>query len=159
MATKKPASIKTKLAFKKVVENGATVTQAMREVGYAEATVNNPQNLTKSDAWQELLEKHIPDSLLSQKLEEGLEANKQLAAQVIFKKDAPTSQSARELPTAGSTTNDFIEVPDMAVRHKYLETAFKVKGKMVEKRDITSGGEPLEGVEVIIIEDRPIDNE
>lgn len=157
MATKKPASIKTKLAFKKVVENGATVTQAMREVGYAEATVNNPKNLTASYAWQALLEKHIPDSKLAQKLDEGLEANKQLASNPSFKKDAPTSQSAHEMPVA--LNGNFIEVPDMAVRHKYMETALKVKGKLIERKDITSDGEKLEAIEVVIIEDKQSDDE
>lgn len=155
----KTPSIKQTLAFKEALNNGGNITQAMRKVGYSEATAHNPQQVTKSEAWQALLEKHIPDWKLAQKLDEGLEANKQLAARVVFKKDAPTSQSAHELPAAGSTTDDFIEVPDMAVRHKYLETALKVGGKIVDKKDITSGGEPLEGVEVIIIEDKSMADE
>lgn len=156
---KKSPSIKQQLVFKKVVENGVTVTQAMREVGYAETTVNNPNNVTDSDTWKALLKKHIPLEKLSKKLDEGLEANKQLAARVIFKKEAPTSQSAGELPVANSQTDDFIEVPDMAVRHKYLETALKVSGLIIEKKDITSDGEKLEPVQVVIVEDNSMSNE
>lgn len=159
MATKKQ-----KLAIKKRIaltleKGGETPTDAevMRAAGYSENTIHNPTKLTQSDGWLELLEKYIPDDYLSIKLQQGLEANKQLATRPVFKKDAPTSQSAHELPNAGANTDDFIEVPDMAVRHKYLETAFKVKGKLIERKDITSLGEKIEPIEVIIIEDIPTD--
>ena len=49
------ATIRQKQAIEKLVENGGNATQAMREVGYSEATVNNPQNLTKSKGFNETL--------------------------------------------------------------------------------------------------------
>jgi len=36
---------------------------------------------------------------------------------------------------AWSKTDDFIEVEDYAVRHKYVETALKIKGKIPELGD------------------------
>ena len=124
---------KQKKAFDLSVDNGGNITKAMREAKYKESTINNPSNLTASKAWELLLEQHASDERLAITLSEGLEANKQLATRVIFKKEAPTSQSAGELPLASSTTDDFIEVPDHAIRHKYLETGLKLKGKLVDK--------------------------
>ncbi len=50
------ATIKQKRALEKLVENGGNVTQAMREVGYSEGTVNNPSNLTHSKGYKEILD-------------------------------------------------------------------------------------------------------
>ncbi len=134
---------KQQKAFQNVVENGGNVSRGMKDAGYSKNTASTPQKLTESRGWEELVEEYLPDQKINEKISEGLEANKQLAARVIFRKDAPTSQSAGELPLASSTTDDFIEVPDFAVRHKYVETALKVKGRFIEKTDITSGGETL----------------
>ena len=93
------------------------------------------ENVRKLDFSELMEESGLTDTLLNQKTIEGLAANKQLAARVIFKKEAPTSQSAGELPLANSTTDDFIEVPDYAIRHKYLETALKLKKRLDHKED------------------------
>ncbi|MCR4330254.1 MAG: terminase small subunit [Candidatus Roizmanbacteria bacterium] len=43
------------------------------------------------------------------------------------------------------TGDNFVEVADHSTRHKYLETALKLKDKFPSaKTDITSGGEPLQ---------------
>ena len=126
-----------KLVAKKLVENGGSVSKAMVEAGYSPATAKTPQKLTESKGWLELMADKLPDDLLLKKTLEGLEANKQLAARVVFKKAAPTSQNAGELPLAGSQTDDFIEVPDMPTRHKYLETALKMRNKLKEPDDNT----------------------
>ncbi|MDB5188237.1 MAG: hypothetical protein JWO50_757 [Candidatus Kaiserbacteria bacterium] len=49
------ATIKQKRAVQKIVENGGNATNAMREAGYSEASVNNPSNLTKSKGYREIL--------------------------------------------------------------------------------------------------------
>lgn len=133
--------------------NGGHVSKAMRAAGYSEATIHTPQKLTESKTWLELVDEYLPDDLLNQKIQEGMEANKQLAARVVFKKEAPTSQSAGELPVANSSTDDFIEVPDFAVRHKYVETALKVKGKLTNNVDLTTQGQKIEPMQIIIVED------
>ena len=69
-------TIKQKLAIKKVMENHGNVSRAMREVGYDPTTAKNPKNLTDSKAWNELVEKHLPDDKLLTKHEEALEATK-----------------------------------------------------------------------------------
>ena len=155
MSLKKPTN-KQIISFKKSLENGGNIAQAMRKAGYKESTVNNPSNLTDSDGWFLLLDIYAPDQKLASKLDEGLNANKQLATRVIFKKEAPTSQSAGELPLASSGTDDFIEVPDHIARHKYLETALKLKKRLLDRKDITSKGEKLESIQVVITEDKPL---
>lgn len=154
------ATTKQKLAVKKrialTLENGGippTDAEVMRAAGYSEATIHNPTKLTESKGWSNLLEEYFPDEYLIKGLVEGTKAMKQLATRPVFKKDAPTSQSAHELPP--SKTGDFIEVPDHGVRYKYWELGTKIKGHLVEKKDITSDGEKLKTVEVIIIEDDP----
>ncbi len=161
MATKKQEAAMKKLIVAKSTDGRkkTPMSKIMTDAGYSPVTATHPSKLTQSDGWAELLEKYLPDEMLTRKLNEGLEANKQLAARVIFKKEAPTSQSAGELPLANSQTDDFIEVPDMAVRHKYMETALKVKGKLVERKDITTDGEKLEAVQVVIVEDNSMANE
>jgi hypothetical protein len=51
--------------FKIYLENrGKSVSSAMREAGYADATAKNPKNLTGTQAWKDLLEKALPDKKL-----------------------------------------------------------------------------------------------
>ncbi len=51
------STIKQRKAIKKIMENGGNITKAMREVGYSEATINNPSNLTESKGYKEILNK------------------------------------------------------------------------------------------------------
>lgn len=99
-------TIKQKLAFDKTMENGGNKSKAMREVGYSEATINRPKNLTESDGWQTLMEQHIPDSKLLRVVDEGLEAMKG-------------------------------DEPDHAIRHKFADTGFKLKGSYAPEKKQT----------------------
>ncbi len=116
------ATLRQQMAVAKIVENQGNVSKAMRESGYSPATVKNPSNLLNSDGFRELLEEKLPDSLLLKTHLEGLEANKVVSARAIRKSGDPHD--------ANEDTDDFIEVPDHPTRHKYLETAYKIKGKM-----------------------------
>ena len=119
------ATLKQKKALDLLVGNGGNVTKAMRDAGYSENTANTPQKLTESDGWQELLEEYLPDSLLMKVHKEGLEAT-------------------RNGGEAG-------EVPDYAVRHRYLDTGLKVKNKYpVQKVDLTTMGEKIVDVTYVI---------
>lgn len=102
------------------------------------------ENVRKLNFGDLMEEAGLTDNVLNNKLAEGLDANKQLATRVVFKKDAPTSQSAHELPPATGMTDDFIEVPDFAVRHKYLETALKLKGRLKKDGDINVDGNNIQ---------------
>jgi hypothetical protein len=71
---KKPikVTIKQKLAFAKVVENGGNISKAMRDVGYSPETASTPQKLTQSKGWEELMKEYLPDDLLAKKHRELL---------------------------------------------------------------------------------------
>ncbi len=68
-------TVKQKLAVKKTLENGGNVSKAMKEAGYSKAMAKNPQKLTESLGWQELMEKELPDSNLIKVHKEGLSNN------------------------------------------------------------------------------------
>lgn len=48
----------------KLIFKGASVSSAMRQVGYKAATAKNPKNLTESKGWQQLLDEYISDEEL-----------------------------------------------------------------------------------------------
>lgn len=100
MATKKQLQ-----AIDNLVENGGNVSKAMRDAGYSEMTAKTPQKLTESKAFNELMSEAITDAKLIKVIDDGLTANK------TFTEDG-----------------EIIDVPDHAIRHKFLETALKVKG-------------------------------
>lgn len=62
------ATIKQKKALDNLIENRGNVSKAMRDAGYTEASAKNPRNLTNSVAFQELLDKYLPDEMLLQAL-------------------------------------------------------------------------------------------
>lgn len=117
----KSPSIRQKLVAQKVVENRGNVSKAMKEAGYSDAYASNPQQFKASKTWEELLEEYLPDDLLTKVALEGL-----------FAKRIQTS------PTEGDR-----EVEDYAVRQRYLETSLKMKGKIIDKKDLTTGGKPF----------------
>lgn len=49
------ATVRQKIVVQKLVENGGKLSQAMRDAGYSEATVNNPSNITESKGFKSLL--------------------------------------------------------------------------------------------------------
>ena len=66
------------------------------------------------------------DAYLNQKLNEGLEATKTISVIPVKQKEA--QENSTDLPNANSKNIEFVDVDDFAVRHKYLDTAFKLKG-------------------------------
>lgn len=95
----------------KVVENHGNISKSMIQAGYDPTTAQNPSNLTNSKGWNQLLEEYLPDHTLVQVHKEGLKATR----------------------IHTSHTEPDKVIPDYAVRHKYLETGYKVKNKIVEE--------------------------
>jgi len=86
----------------------------------------------------------ITDIVLQQKIMEGLGATKQIGARKIVQ----GARTAHEIKVDASTeTDDFIEVEDYAIRHKYLETALKLKKRLIDAKEPML----LQGTEGIII--------
>ena len=52
------ATVKQKAVLDKIIEKRGSISAAMREVGYSEATAKNPKNLTQSIGFQQLCAEH-----------------------------------------------------------------------------------------------------
>lgn len=123
----KPRTKKQKLFFKYLTE-GYNPTRAAVKSGYSpkcagnQATVNTRKHRAY---WSALMEKHgITEKKLLTKLDEGLEAKKVISANIVkVQSDDPTVV----IQDAHAGTKDFIEVEDYIARHKYLDTAFRLK--------------------------------
>jgi hypothetical protein len=101
------------------VENGTELQQQIQD---------DLKELLKQ--FDSLLEQHLPDLTLLDVLKEGLSATKVISAMVV----APDGEGMKD---ANSMTRDFVEVPDFMARHKYLDTAFRIKNRYpAEKKDI-----------------------
>lgn len=100
--------------------NGYNMRAAALNAGYSKATADRARQagLEKTETVAQWLERiGVTQKSLAEYLRAGLDANKVISA-VVTGKDADEK------------TNDFIDVPDWQSRHKYLETALKLKGAL-----------------------------
>lgn len=107
----------------------------MVKAGYSKTTASTTGKLTNTKGWNALLQKHIPDSKLAKVLDEGLEAS-----DVVVDKDGLT----------------IAENPDFAVRHKYLETALKLKAKFPKEGQ---GEDASDGLKILMVQINNVINE
>ncbi len=70
------ATLKQKLVLKKMVDFGGNMGKAMLAVGYSPAMAKNPQKLTQSKGWKELMGEYFPDEELVMITRELLFAHK-----------------------------------------------------------------------------------
>jgi len=68
------ATLRQKVAFKEVV-NGSTISGAMVKAGYSPSTSERTNKLTRTKGWNELMEKHLPDSSLAKRHRQLLNKN------------------------------------------------------------------------------------
>lgn len=101
---------KQKKAVKILLENpGISTSEVMRQAGYSDASiVDGQKNLLQTKGFRELMEEYLPDERLAQVHSEGLSAVK----------------------TTRDKFGDRYEDPDYYVRHSYLETAYRIKGRL-----------------------------
>src|SRR3990167_1640855 len=102
--------------------------------------------MLKEVDYTDLLEEAgLTDALLNQKILEGLDATKQIGARKIVQ----GAKTGHEIKVDAMTdTDDFIEVEDFAVRHKYLETTLKLKKRLTDKVDVTTNGEKIQPIDI-----------
>lgn len=68
-------TIRQKKALSKIMENHGNVSQAMRDVGYTEATAKNPSNLLDSQGFMQLMDqKGLTDDFIVQALVDDIES-------------------------------------------------------------------------------------
>ncbi len=101
------STIKQKRALEKLVENGGNVTQAMRDVGYSEGTVNNPSNLTHSKGYKEILDDYgLTENLIVESLVSDIKSKPNerlrelvLASDILRIKEKTLLSDKREIDT------------------------------------------------------------
>ena len=94
--------------------------EAITKAGYSKSYARAGQ-IKKTKTWQELMDKYLPDDKLAKVHQEGLDASIKR-----FKKNISTGE-------VEIVSDD----PDYAVRHKYLDTGYKLKGSYApEKKSI-----------------------
>lgn len=93
------------------------------------------ENLRKLDYEDFLEEAGITDKLLQDKIMDGLDATKPISALIIANTETGVLKT--------KDNEGQIEVADYAIRHKYLETALKLKKRLIERADVTSKGEKI----------------
>jgi len=126
-------TLKQRKWMKEYIETGNASEAAMRAYDCKDRVVAASigyENLRKLDYVEFMEAGGVTDKLLQDKLMEGLSATKVVSARVTGK-------------DADSRTDDFIDVEDYPTRHKYMETALKLRQRLIERKDITSGGKPL----------------
>lgn len=107
------ATVKQKLAIRKVLK-GTTLKRAMKEAGYKTSTTLTTGKLTRSKGWALLMDRYISDKALAKVHKEGL------AATTFYTEGIGKGETV------------LVEKPDYSVRHKYLESGYKIKGKLKE---------------------------
>lgn len=107
---RKPTHKQT-LAFQKALENRGNISKAMRDAGY-KSTSKNPQELTRSLGWQQLMDKYFPEKLLAKKHKKLLNKKEYIAIGKF---------GEREVIATG-------EIDASAVA-KGLDMAYKLRGK------------------------------
>lgn len=132
------ATIRQKKVFQAVVK-GSTISGAMVKAGYALSSSKRTNKVTRTKGWKELMDKFIPDKELARVHKEGLSAAKK-----VFK----NNNESGEIEEVGNE-------PDYAVRHKYLDTGYKLKGYYAD------GEKPLttQATFVQIVINKPHDTE
>lgn len=84
------------------VAKGKSVSQAMKSAGYSDAMAKNPQKLTSSKGWKELMKEYLPEEELAKLHREQLRAT--------------------------TYTKNGKQVPDNTARLKALELGYRVHG-------------------------------
>ena len=132
---KRPLNIRERKLIKALI-SGEPPTTAMKTAGYSKETAEGKAGKKVGESRiqetiQQLMEKRgITDDRLSEVLEKGLEATKNISCMIV-------NTSGDGQKDANSMTKDFVEVDDYAVRHKYLETGLKLKGYLRDKIDLS----------------------
>lgn len=141
--TKRKPTIKQKGAFKKTMENHGNVSKAMKEIGYAPNSAKNPQTLTNSLGWEELLEKYLPDSELGRTHRDLLKAcsidHRTFPPKMSNKGIKETIESISgctliRIAEGELAKHAYFWTPDGQSRKSGLDMAYKLKGKYAAQK-------------------------
>lgn len=112
-----------KRAARNMMGNGGKVAAAMREAGYSAAMIKNSGKLLASEGFRSFFEENLPDNLLVQIHLEGLVATDKVP--IVSYRPVGTGKNKK---TKKEIT--YVHNPNFSARHKFLESAYKIKGHM-----------------------------
>lgn len=137
----KKLTLKQRNFLKYYLQTG-NISQSALKAGYAfrESGFELLSNPIIQNAYQRLLdEQGITDKKLNQVLLDGLEANKVVGYLHQYKKTK--DGKIERIQPDEIISNEFVDVPDMPTRHKYLETGLKLKDKLNKGKVELTGSE------------------
>ena len=144
-------TVKERKFIEAYIENNGNATKAYMAINPNydgdNARVLGCQHLTKlnisNDELMNLM--GMTDAYLQEKLDEGLNSTKTVSVIPLIPKEA--QENSTDLPKANSKNIEFFDVDDFAVRHRYLDTAYKLKGKYppttIKNEHTGKDGEPI----------------
>jgi len=111
--------------YKKYRIEGYSKYTSARKAGYSHSYASQAKRVEKHINMDFWLEKAgLTDTYLAKIIQDGVEATRVISAMV-----SPTGKQK----DANGQTCDYIDVPDWSVRHKFIETALKLREKFSDK--------------------------
>lgn len=142
---KRPSTaLRHKQVLDNLVENGGSMRKAIQDAGYSEAVANNPQKITESVTWNEVMDKYFSDDELAQKHKELL--NQKRIDYFVFSKKMEDEEITAHVEAAGLAVitireSDkgklaFYSIPDAQAKKAALEMAYKMKGRYTDETTV-----------------------
>lgn len=132
------ATIKQTQVFKEVV-NGSSISKAMLKAGYSLSTSKRTNKVTKTQGWQELMKKYLPDKDLAIKHNEQLNSSKLSKLYFDIDDDDKVIESVCKklgvellyikVNKAGDGKTANVKAPDFFFRDLALDKAYKLKAR------------------------------
>lgn len=138
------ATIRQKKAFKKTLENGGVVSKAMSSSDYSQAMISNPQILTRSKGWKELMDQYLSDEKLARAHDELLNQTK--IEYFVFPKSMQDDEIEAKVNDVGLEVINirdgekgryaFYKTIDSQARKSALDMAYKLKGSYAPDKSV-----------------------
>lgn len=129
-------------ALIKAILSGQSPRAAMRTAQYSEKTIRKSAHVVirrLEGLIDQVLDKFgIDDELVMGILRGGLEATKVVGTIIMPGPDMKANEMAASMPDAAPFSKDYVEVPDWATRHKYVESYLKMRGYFDRGAQISS---------------------
>lgn len=148
----------TALKHKKVLdnftENGGNIQKAIKDAGYSQEVVENPQKILNSRTWQELMDAEFPDDSISERHNQLLTASRfekqefppgaKLTANKIPGSEELSDEEIREMFAEAQCRVHrilhgtdkrivYFSSPDNLARDKALDKVYKIKGRYTDE--------------------------
>ncbi len=133
-----------------LTENGGSMRKAILDAGYSQEVADNPQKITESKTWNEIIEEALPDSELTEKHKELLNSTRvdhmvfplgckktidkpvdkdELSDEEIIEMLAEVNCKVRRIVHGESARHVYFWSNDNKARKEALDMAYKLKGR------------------------------